>query len=196
MPLPANILPKEGEAFFYPALFDAAESEQLLEQLKITIPWKQEPVVIMGRRVLQPRLTAWYGEEGISYRYSGITMEPLPWTEALHHIRQRIEAFCPYSFNSALLNYYRDGKDSMGWHRDNERSLGPRPVIASVSFGAVRRFQFRHYRDKQLKTAIDLTSGSLLLMTGDTQQNWHHCLPKRTHAGGARINITFRKIVS
>jgi len=144
---------------------------------------------------MQPRLTAWYGDPGKAYSYSGITMQPHNWTKALLEIKQRIEAVAGASFNSALLNLYRDGKDSMGWHRDNEKELGINPVIGSVSFGAARTFVLRHYTDKKLKQSIELTHGSFLLMRGRTQHCWEHSLPKRITSTGERINITFRRIL-
>lgn len=141
---------------------------------------------------MQPRLTAWYGDAGKDYSYSGITMQPLAWTDTLMAIKQSADKVAGVSFNSALLNLYRDGKDSMGWHRDNEKELGTNPVIASVSFGAPRRFLLRHYTDKKLVREIVLTHGSLLLMRGETQHYWEHSIPKTAKPAGSRINITFR----
>ncbi|CAL1518787.1 alpha-ketoglutarate-dependent dioxygenase AlkB [Chitinophaga sp. MM2321] len=189
-----NILPADGEAYFYPDFFSVEESDRLWMSLRENIQWKQEPVIIMGKEIMQPRLTAWYGDKGKSYSYTGISMDPLPWTEELMMIKERITAASGHAFNSALLNYYRDGNDSVGWHRDNEKSLGINPTIGSVSFGTPRTFHFRHYRDKQLKTKILLTHGSFLLMTGATQHNWLHSIQKEPKITGGRINITFRTI--
>jgi alkylated DNA repair dioxygenase AlkB len=133
----------------------------------------------MGREILQPRLTAWYGDEGKSYSYTGITMKPLGWTNELFFIKERIELASGQTFNSALLNLYRDGNDSVGWHRDNEKSLGINPVIGSASFGEQRTFCLKHYKDKKLKKEIILTNGSFLLMVGETQHNWLHSIPKQ-----------------
>lgn len=194
MDLLQNILPKDGDVNFFPHMFTEAESDVYINELKEAIEWKQEPITIYGRTVMQPRLTAWYGDPGKIYTYSGITMQPLAWTPALLKIKQRIETVSPVVFNSALLNLYRDQRDSMGWHRDNEKELGINPVIGSVSFGATRTFQFRHYIDKSLRQSLELTHGSLLLMKGETQHHWEHSLPKRTKEIGLRVNITFRVI--
>ncbi len=189
-----NLLPADGEVFFYPEFFSKTESDQLFNTLMQEISWKQEPIIIFGRQVIQPRLTAWYGDEGMSYRYSGITMQPDRWTAALLQIKERIEQVSGKRFNSALLNLYRDGKDSMGWHRDNEKELGINPVIGSVSFGATRKFVLKHYRDHALKRSVELTHGSFLCMQGKTQHCWLHSIPKTEKPLGSRINITFRII--
>lgn len=195
LPGSPNLLASDGEAYFYPDFFNREESDRLFRMLTRNIAWMQEPVIVMGKRIMQPRLTAWYGDPGRSYTYSGITMNPHPWTPHLLFIRQQIEAASRHSFNSALLNYYRDGKDSVGWHRDNEKSLGPNPVVASISFGAARTFHFRHYSDKALKQKLVLTHGSFLLMAGATQHNWLHGILKEPAITSGRINITFRNIV-
>ncbi|MBO9154017.1 alpha-ketoglutarate-dependent dioxygenase AlkB family protein [Chitinophaga sp. GCM10012297] len=189
-----NLLPADGMAVLFPALFTPEESDGYFQLLKENINWKQEPVILFGKTVMQPRLTAWYGDEGKTYSYSGITMQPLRWTEELLAIKSKVEAAAGQDFNSALLNFYRNGQDSMGWHRDNESSLGINPVIGSVSFGAERVFQFRHYMNRSVKRAVLLTHGSLLIMGGETQHYWQHALPKTARPIGARINITFRKI--
>mgnify|MGYP002684669528 CR=1 FL=1 len=186
-----NLLPVDGEVFFFPAFFNESESDHYYKALLQQIAWKQEPIIIFGKEVMQPRLTAWYGDEGKSYRYSGITMQPEHWTEALLEIKQRIEIIAGVSFNSALLNRYRDGHDSMGWHADDERELGTNPVIASVSLGATRRFRMKHLASKET-LAIDLTDGSLLVMAGTTQHHWQHAIPKTKLEVGERINLTFR----
>ena len=190
-----NILPIDGEAYLFPEFFSKEESEQLWEALQKNIHWKQEPVVIMSKKVMQPRLTAWYGDEGKSYRYTGITMHPHPWTKELLLIKERIEELSGQIFNSVLLNFYRNGNDSVGWHRDNEKSLGINPGIGSVSFGAARYFHFRHYQQKHIKEKILLTPGSFLLMKGETQHKWFHSIQKEPHITGGRINITFRTII-
>jgi alkylated DNA repair dioxygenase AlkB len=190
-----NLLPVDGEIYLFPELFDPATSNKLFELLTQNIQWKQEPVKIMGQEIMQPRLTAWYGDEGKAYSYTGITMHPLAWTDELLVIKNSIEIASGQTFNSALLNFYRDGNDSVGWHRDNERSLGANPVIGSVSFGTPRTFHLRHYQDKNLKEKIILTNGSFLLMAGNTQHHWLHSIPKEPSIHTGRINITFRKIV-
>ncbi len=144
--------------------------------------------------IMQPRLTAWYGDPDKKYSYSGITMAPTNWTTPLMAIKSRVDDCAGVQFNSVLLNYYRDGKDSMGWHRDNEKELGLNPVIASVTFGASRNFQLRHYRDKKSLVQVSLQHGSLLLMKGATQHFWEHQLPKTTKVMSPRLNMTFRVI--
>ncbi len=190
----ANLLPFDGDVRYYPGLFSASESDGLFRRLEQDINWKQEPIKLFGKEVMQPRLTAWYGDAGKSYRYSGITMQPQAWNDTLLLLKERAETLAGRSFNSALLNLYRDGLDSMGWHRDNEKELGPEPVIASLSFGATRIFKLKHMHDKKAVLPIRLEAGSLLLMQGETQQAWLHALPKTTAVKGPRINITFRMI--
>jgi alkylated DNA repair dioxygenase AlkB len=189
-----NILPVDGEVYFYPELFTPEESDQLFKALTENIAWKQEPVIIMGKEIMQPRLTAWYGNADKSYSYTGITMKPHAWTPELLIIKERIEKIAAQQFTSALLNFYRDGKDSMGWHRDNEKELGNNPVIGSVSFGTSRFFHLKHRQDKTLRQKIALTHGSFLLMKGSTQHNWYHSIPKELKVMESRINITFRTI--
>jgi len=190
-----NLLPRDGMVNFFPGFFSEQESDLYFNSLIKEISWKQEPIIIFGKQIMQPRLTAWYGDEGKSYRYSGIIMQPQRWTETLLEIKKRIETIAAVSFNSALLNQYRDGKDSMGWHRDNEKELGTNPVIGSVSFGAVRKFMMKHYQDKSLTSSVELSHGSFLLMHGQTQHYWMHSIPKTTKPLGPRINITFRVII-
>ena len=181
----------------YQALFSEAESKELLEQLQREIAWQQDRIKMFGREMPLPRLTAWYGDPGAVYTYSRIRMEPRPWNPVLQQIRKRAEAATQTVFNSVLLNYYRNQQDSMGWHADNEAALGLEPVIASVSFGEPREFQFRHLTNKALPIVkIYLPPGSLLLMQGTTQQNWQHRLPGKTAVSGPRINLTFRQILT
>lgn len=189
-----NLLPFQGEALFFPGFFTPEESEDFLRQLQQEVGWKHEKIRLFGRDVLQPRLTAWYGDAGKAYSYSGITMQPGAWTPALLEIKQRVEATAQVTFNSALLNLYRNGKDSVGWHRDNEKELGKNPVIGSVSFGATRQFQLRNHKEKTRIIRVELSSGSFLLMRGETQHFWEHRIPKTTRTTGPRINITFRVI--
>ncbi|MEP7144507.1 MAG: alpha-ketoglutarate-dependent dioxygenase AlkB [Ferruginibacter sp.] len=190
-----NILSSHGEAILYPGFFSPAESGLFLSILRDEIKWKQEPIKIYGKEIMQPRLTAWYGDADKKYSYSGITMQPRQWIPSLLEIKEKIETVAGVQFTSALLNFYRNGKDSMGWHRDNEKELGINPVIGSVSFGATRTFQFRNYNKKKSVISIDLTHGSFLLMKGETQHHWEHQLPKTNKKIGHRINITFRVIV-
>lgn len=169
-----NLLPYHGEVLFYPNFFSKDESDALFQSLLREINWKHEVIKMFGKEVMQPRLTAWYGDSDKPYSYSCITMQPLAWTETLLQIKQRIENIANKAFTSALLNLYRNGNDSMGWHRDNEKELGINPVIGSVSFGATRTFQLRDYNSKSGIKSIDLTHGSFLLMRGETQHYWEH----------------------
>jgi alkylated DNA repair dioxygenase AlkB len=191
-----NLLPFDGEAYLFPNAFTKAESDHYLIALQKEIAWKQEPIKIFGKEVLQPRLTAWYGDKGKTYTYSGITMKPLPWITELQSIKEKVEHITGHTYNSCLLNLYRDGNDSMGWHRDNEKELGPDPVIASVSFGVKRIFLFRNYGNKKEKIPIELLPGSILLMKGATQTFWQHALPKTEKITDMRINLTFRNIIT
>lgn len=190
-----NILPRDGEAFLLDGFFDKEDSDRYLDLLTTGIAWHQEPIVIMGRTVMQPRLTALHGDGDKPYRYSGITMTPHPWTATLLEIRNGIESVMNHRFTTALLNLYRNGDDSMGWHSDNEKELGRNPAIASVSFGARRTFQFRHRTDSSARAEVSLGHGSLLIMRGTTQHYWLHRLPKRSGVSEPRINITFRTIL-
>jgi alkylated DNA repair dioxygenase AlkB len=159
------------------------------------IKWKQEPIKIFGKEIMQPRLTAFYGDAEKVYSYSGIIMKPHAWTNELLEIKTKIETVAQVKFTSALLNFYRNEKDSMGWHRDNEKDLGNNPVIGSVSFGATRIFQLRDYKSRSITKSVELTNGSFLFMRGETQHVWEHQLPKTSRQLGERINITFRKIL-
>jgi len=174
----------------------AQTDTQVLQRLIAEVPWRSEEVVMWGRRALQPRLTAWYGDAGASYAYSGIQLHPLPWTPILLDIKARIEETVGSTFNSVLLNYYRDNRDSIGFHSDDEPELGERPVIASLSLGEERMFILKHKRLKLVSPVhLRLASGSLLLMKGDTQRCWRHGILKQSRSCGPRINLTFRGII-
>ncbi len=191
-----NLLPFDGEVQFMPEFFNQAECSNYLHHLKTVIQWKQEPIFLFGKQIMQPRLTAYCGDKDRPYGYSGITMETQPWYPFMQEIRAKVESAASLKFNGVLLNYYRHGQDSMGWHRDNEKELGVNPVIASVSFGAERNFQFRHYTNKKELRSIVLNNGSLLLMKGATNHHWEHQLPKSKKINGERINLTFRMVLS
>lgn len=187
-----NLLPHKGEAYFYPDFFPKEQSDVFYRTLLEEVNWKQEPIKLFGKEIMQPRLTAWYADAGKTYSYSGITMPGNKWTEPLLKIKSAVEKVSQVTFNSALLNLYRNGQDSMGWHRDNERELGHNPTIASVSFGADRLFQLREYASKSGLKSLLLSHGSVLLMRGETQPHWEHRVPKTNKVNVARINITFR----
>lgn len=170
-------------------------SEDVLLELVRDTPWRHEAVTIYGKRYMQPRLIAWYGDTGQSYSYSGIKLEPLPWTNTLSRLRDLVQDHVNERFNSVLLNYYRDNRDSMGFHSDDEKELGQTPVIASVSLGATRTFVLKHKTRPELKPVrLELPSGSLLLMKGLTQKNWKHGIEKQSNPCGPRVNLTFRQI--
>jgi len=182
-----------GEFIFEPNFFDVDESKLFLENLKNKILWKQESMNMYGKQINFPRLTSWYGENDKPYSFSGIKLNPNPWSNELIAIKQKIEPVSNTIFNSVLLNLYRDGKDSISWHTDAEKELGKNPIIASVNFGATRKFQLRHIETKE-KLEIDLSNGSLLIMQGELQHFWQHQVPKTNSLISERINLTFRVI--
>lgn len=188
-----NLLPKEGIAWKI-KLLEKERARALMESFVDEVEWKQEKIFIFGREVLQPRLSAWFGGEGKSYSYSGLHLSPKDWSPTLFALKDLIEKISGKSFNSALLNYYRDGKDSMGWHRDNEKELGRNPAVASLSLGHKRRFIMRHYENKELKVPLELGEGDLLIMEGESQHKWEHSVPKSAKDLGPRLNITLRNI--
>jgi alkylated DNA repair dioxygenase AlkB len=168
---------------------------QVLQRLIAEIAWRSEEVVMWGRRVPQPRLTAWYGDPGSRYTYSGLQLDPRAWTPLLLDIRGRVEDAAGAAFNSVLLNYYRDHHDSIGFHSDDEPELGAQPVIAALSLGEERTFILKHKTSKAVQPMhLRLASGSLLLMRGDTQHCWRHGILKESRPCGPRVNLTFRKI--
>ena len=190
--MPTNLLPRDGEVYLFEAALPRPDADRLFAALTASIDWRSETATVMGRRVPIPRLTAWHGEAG--YVYSGIRLEPAPWTAPLLELKARAETLAARRFNSVLLNLYRDGRDGVSWHADSEPGLGRDPVIASLSLGATRRFQLRHRRDRAAKLALDLPHGSCLIMAGATQHHWLHQLPKTAQPVGPRINLTFRRM--
>ena len=189
-----NLLPFDGEVYLHDNLMTEKRELEYLNKLEKNIEWKQEGMKIYGKEVDFPRLTAWYGEEGKTYKYSGLVNEPIPFSDLLLEIKEAVEHITGEQFNSALLNLYRDGRDSMGWHSDDEQELGINPTIASVSFGQARNFQFKHKKIPDTLHSFLLTNNSLLVMKGATQHHWKHQVPKSVKPMGSRINITFRKI--
>ena len=180
---------------YHENIFDAQSQNALFDLLKHDIAWKQHHIKLFGKLHPTPRLVAWYGDPHCTYTYSGVVNTPLAWTPTLLTIKDRIEQLLyPAKFNCVLLNFYRDGHDKMGWHSDDEKELGPNPNIASVSFGATRRFDFEHKTLTNNKFSIHLESGSLLFMQGDMQHHWLHQLPAQKRIKGPRINLTFRYI--
>lgn len=192
--MPQTLDMPDAEVLFYADFFSIEESKSYFEILHKTIEWQQSEVNMFGKSIKVPRLTAWYGDEGNSYSYSGITHHPHTWTAKLQAIKTKVESVADITFNSVLLNLYRDGADSVGWHSDDEPELGENPVIASLSFGDTRQFQFKHKDDDSKRLSIDLTPGSLLLMCGATQHHWKHRIPKTKKEKSPRMNLTFRVI--
>lgn len=180
---------RDGLLFYDAAFLSLTDARSLFEHLAAEVPWRHES----GRLGPMPRLTAWYADDGRTYSYSGVTHEALEWTPPLARLRTILEEVCETPFNSALLNRYRDGQDSMGWHADDEKELGTNPVIASVSLGAVRRFRLKHLATRET-LHFDLADGSLLVMAGATQHHWHHAIAKTKQPVGERINLTFRQM--
>lgn len=172
----------------------ASRADALMAELREGLDWEVHRIRMFGRMVDSPRLSSWIGDPGAGYVYSGTRFEPRSWHRALLQLRQELQSLLGVEFNSVLANRYRDGRDAMGWHSDDERELGARPVIASISLGATRRFAFKHRRDPGRKMAMDLPHGSLLVMRGDTQANYRHALPRTARAMSDRINLTFRRI--
>ena len=185
----------DAEVSHYPGFLRDAEQQSIFDQLRNTTPWEQHVVRLFGRSHPAPRLSAWYGDEGATYTYSGLRLSPQPWTPQLDQLRQRVSALTSKPFNSTLLNYYRDGSDGMGWHSDDEPELGRDPCIASLSLGSERRFLLRHKTQSNLPThEYLLGDGDLLIMDGKTQHHWKHQIPKTRRPVGPRINITFRYV--
>ncbi len=174
---------------------DATNAQGWFARLHAEIAWQQHRVRLFGREIDCPRLSCWIGNADAVYTYSRTRFEPRPWIPALRDLRETVSNLCREDFNSVLCNLYRDGRDSMGWHSDDEPELGPDPIIASLSFGASRRFRLRHRRKRSQGVDLTLDSGSLLRMAGATQRNYRHDLPKTRAAVGPRINLTFRRIL-
>lgn len=173
-----------------------ASPDDVFARLVAGTAWREENVTMWGKTMLQPRLVAWYGDEGASYVYSGTRHDPLPWTPLLLDLRERVEAATATRFNSVLANLYRNERDSVAMHSDDERELGREPVIASLSLGETRTLVFRHRTDKALRSwKLPLESGSMLLMKGSTQRCWQHGVPKESRPCGPRVNLTFRRVL-
>jgi alkylated DNA repair dioxygenase AlkB len=181
---------------YWPAALTALNCPHLFNQLIDTVPWQQREVRVMGRLVMQPRLVSYMADgPHLAYTYSGLTLQPLPWAAPVQQIKQEVEKLAGATFNSCLLNYYRDGKDHLSWHSDNEALYGPQPTIASVSLGASRDFILRSIADSSVKIKLQLSQGDVLVMSGTMQQHWLHSVPKRKALSEPRVNLTFRSIV-
>ncbi|MFV8224668.1 alpha-ketoglutarate-dependent dioxygenase AlkB family protein [Christiangramia aquimixticola] len=179
---------------YYPNFLSPPLATKIYDQLLSLSSWKQEPIKIFGKEIMQPRLTLLFGETDMKYGYSGIKMETEPFPDFLRELKNDCESVTNTSFNVCLANLYRDGSDSMGWHSDDEKELGDKPVIASISLGEERMFHLKHKTNPEEKYKKRLQHGSLLIMQGSTQKFWKHQLPKTKKGIGPRINLTFRKI--
>lgn len=188
LPLP------DAEIYFSPDFLSREIANNYFERLHEKLPWQQDSLKIFGKILEQPRLTALLSDNGKPYSYSGITMHPGPFPSELLEIKNRIEEKTGEVFTTCLANLYRTGRDSMGWHSDDEKELGQNPVIASVSLGAERMFHLKHKKDPNQRYKIKLPSGSLLLMKGTTQHFWLHQIPKTARTVEPRINLTFRRL--
>ena len=179
---------------FAPAWLAPDEADALFAALHAQVPWEVHRIRLFGREVDSPRLSCWIGDPEAVYTYSRTRFVPQPWPSVLAALRPRIDAACGERFDSVLANLYRDGRDSMGWHSDDEPELGPTPVIASLSLGAMRRFRLRHRVEAARTLELDLPHGSLLVMAGGTQKHYRHALPRSTRIMAPRINLTFRRV--
>ena len=189
-----ELLPYDGSAVFTPDFLDAAAAQEMFSDIDATTPWESVELTVFGRKVKEPRLSAWMNSEGRPYVYSGTSRVAHRFTPVLENLRVLVEQRSGHHFNSALVNLYRSGDDALGWHADDEPENGREPVIASVSFGTIRRFDLRHRETKET-VRVDLTSGSLLLMSGATQHRWVHQVPRQRKVRTPRINVTFRRLV-
>ncbi|SDS15387.1 alpha-ketoglutarate-dependent dioxygenase AlkB family protein [Christiangramia echinicola] len=185
---------KNAEIEYYQGFLNEMKANEYLKNLLQLNSWRHEKIKLFGREIFQPRLTTLFGESGKNYTYSGLEMTPEPFTQELIEIKDLCEEISNTNYNVCLANLYRDGRDSMGWHSDDEKELGKEPVIASVSLGAERIFHLKHKKDQTARYKIKLHHGSLLVMKGPTQKFWKHQLPKTKQTVSPRINLTFRKI--
>ena len=192
--LQTNLLPKDGEVQYYGRVIPTEKANQYIDVLHNGIEWKNDEVVIYGKRIVTKRKVAWYGDKAFEYKYSNISRTALPWTRELFELKTIVETISNESYNSCLLNLYHDGYEGMGWHSDDEKDMKKDGAIASLSLGADRKFAFKHKQDKQSVYML-LEHGSLLLMKGEVQSHWLHSLPKTSKVLKPRINLTFRTIV-
>jgi len=190
---PRELLPFDGSAILHNRFFDEEFTREAFEKLREGTPWEQPEIVMFGKKYPQAGFSTWHTDTGVNYVYSGIERVAHPMTEILHWFRRRCETAAGAKFNSVLVNLYRDGRDSVSWHSDNEAINGREPTIASVSLGATRRFDLRHRETKQT-VKVDLEDGSLLVMSGLSQQCWVHQIAKTARPVGPRINLTFRLV--
>lgn len=190
-----NLLPHDGTVLYYGRIMDYSKAIAYFDRLMETIEWKNDEAIIFGQLIITKRKVAWYGESNFKYSYSNITKEALPWTTELEELKRLVEEKTKQTYNSCLLNLYHDGNEGMAWHSDGEKDLKKDGAIASLSFGAERKFAFKHKTTKETISLI-LEYGSLLVMKDETQSHWLHRLPPSKKIKQPRINLTFRTIVS
>ena len=191
----SNLAPYDGQLYWLPGFYSSQQADLHFEHLKEHIAWQTERLFLFGRWLEVPRLMAWYGDSNAEYRYSNVTHSPLPWSAELEPLRKDMQSLCGQTFNSVLANLYRNGHDSMGCHADNEKVLGDRPLIASLSFGETRLLRFHHPASNH-RLNLELAHGDVLIMAGELQHHWRHELPKTRRPKRARINLTFRRILT
>ena len=191
---PANLLHKEGSAHYYGPIMPLNDANHYFNHLLHAIPWQNDQAIVFDKNIITKRKVAWYGDKSYRYTYSKITKQALPWTAELQQLKQKVEQETQETFNACLLNLYHDGSEGMAWHSDDEKDLKNNGSIASLSFGAERKFSFKH-KQSQENISLFLQNGSLLVMTGCTQKHWLHRLPPTKTVQGARINLTFRTII-
>lgn len=189
-----NLLPQDGTVHYYGKILNEDRIQFYLNTLLNSIEWKNDEAIIYGKHIITKRKVAWYGDADYSYTYSNTTKQALPWTKELIELKKCVEEITDTSFNSCLLNLYHNGDEGMAWHSDDEKALGKNSTIASLSFGAERKFSLKHKENKETVSLI-LENGSLLVMKDSTQSNWRHCLPKSKKVVRPRINLTFRTMI-
>ena len=188
---PDNLIPYDGEAIYHGVVFPEDVATEMVHSLFDTIPWKSDEVMMFGKKIITKRKVAWFADTGISYTYAGVKKTGFSWTDKLLEIKQKIERMTGANYNACLLNLYHEGEEGMGWHQDNEKEMVTGSSIASLSFGAARKFAFKHATTNE-RLDIELAHGSLLEMKGAIQQFWYHSLPKTKRVKQMRINLTFR----
>jgi alkylated DNA repair dioxygenase AlkB len=191
---PTNLLPFDGTVIYYGKVMDSAKAKHYMNALMDTIAWKNDEAVIFGKHIITKRKVAWYADHNYSYTYSNTTRHALPWTAEMLKLKALVEGLTGTVFNSCLLNLYHTGEEGMAWHSDDEKALGKDSTIASLSFGAERKFSLKHRISKETRSLM-LEPGSLLVMQGTTQTHWLHSLPKSTRVKTPRVNLTFRTMV-
>lgn len=191
---PRELLPVDGSAILHEQFLDPTQADCAFRELHETNPWESHDIIVFGKKYREPRLSTWHADDGVRYTYSNLERIPVPWTPLLRKLRELCERVSGATFNSVLVNLYRDGNDGVGWHADDEPENGPEPVIASLSLGASRRFDFQHRVLKRVES-VQLNSGDLVVMSGASQSQWLHRIAKTKRPVGPRINLTFRKVI-